>query len=286
MRRTAIITGGASGIGAAIGRALVVRGHGVVLADVEHEAAERVAEQLTAAGPGTARGVRLDVRDGDHVADLVGGVHSAHGRLDLMFNNAGVGAAGEPEELSLAHWDRLIDVNLRGVLHGCRAAYPLMKAQPEGGHIVNTASLAGLVPVSGGTAPYAMTKSGVVGLSLALRAAGADFGVRVSVVCPGIVDTPILDTKGPPGLPVTASAARLPTMRETLRTQGRRPHPADRLAADVLRGIARNRAVIVSPPSARPWWWVWRFAPPLALRFAVDLTRQARRTIEGITAAA
>ena len=152
MRRIAIVTGGASGIGAAIGRALVVRGHDVVLADVEHVAAERLAEQLTAAGPGAALGVRLDVRDGDQVADLVGGVHAAHGRLDLMFNNAGVGAAGEPEELSLAHWDRLIDVNLRGVLHGCRAAYPLMKVQPRGGYIVNTASLAGLVPVSGGTA--------------------------------------------------------------------------------------------------------------------------------------
>ena len=245
MRRIAVITGGASGIGAAIGRALVVRGHDVVLADVQREAAERLAEQLAAAGPGAARGVLLDVRDGDQVADLA-----------------------------------------RGVLHGCRAAYPLMKAQPRGGHIVNTASLAGLVPVSGGTAPYAMTKSGVVGLSLALRAAGADFGVRVSVVCPGIVDTPILDTKGPSDLPVTASAARLPTMRETLRRQGRRPYPADRLAVDVLRGIARNRAVIVSPPSARPWWWVWRFAPPLALRFAVDLTRQARRAIEETTTAA
>jgi NAD(P)-dependent dehydrogenase (short-subunit alcohol dehydrogenase family) len=95
MRRIAIITGGASGIGAAIGRALVVRGHDVVLADVQHEAAE----------PGTARGVLLDVRDGDQVDHLVRGVHSVHGRLDLMFNNAGVGAAGEPEELSLTHWD-------------------------------------------------------------------------------------------------------------------------------------------------------------------------------------
>jgi NAD(P)-dependent dehydrogenase (short-subunit alcohol dehydrogenase family) len=285
MRRIAIITGGASGIGSAIGRALVVRGHEVVLADVQHEAAERVAEQLTAAGPGAARGVLLDVRDGDQVAELVRGVHAVHGRLDLMFNNAGVGAAGEPEELSLAHWDRLIDVNLRGVLHGCRAAYPLMKAQPHGGNIVNTASLAGLVPASGGTAPYAMTKFGVVGLSLALRAAGADFGVRVSVVCPGVVDTPILDTKGPSDLPVAPSAARLPTMRETLRRQGARLYPADRLAADVLRGIARNRAVIVSPRSVQPWWWMWRLAPPLALRLAVKLTRQARRTLEETTAA-
>lgn len=172
MRRIAIITGGASGIGAAIGRALVVRGHDVVLADVQHDAAERLAEQLTAAGPGAARGVLLDVRAGDQVVDLVRDVHAAHERLDLMFNNAGVDVSGEPEELSLAHWERAIDVNLRGVLHGCRAAYPLMKAQPQGGYIINTASLAGLMPISGGTAPYAMTKSGVVGLSLALRAAG------------------------------------------------------------------------------------------------------------------
>lgn len=286
MRRIAVITGGASGIGAAIGRALVARGHEVVLADVQHDAAERLAEELTTAGPGAARGVRLDVRDGDQVDDVVRHVLATHGRLDVMFNNAGIGAAGEPEELSLPHWDRVIDVDLRGVLHGCRAAYPLMKAQPQGGHIVNTASLAGLVPTSGGTAPYAMAKSGVVGLSLALRAAGADFNVRVSVVCPGFVDTPILDTRGPSDLPVTPSAAKLPTMRETLRRGRTRLYPADRLAADVLRGIARNRAVIVSPRSAQAWWWTWRLAPGLALWTAENLTRQQRRVIADATTAA
>ena len=285
MPRIAIVTGGASGIGAAIGRALVARGDEVVLADLQHEAAERLAGELTAAGPGAARAVRLDVRDAGAVEEVVRDVHAAHGRLDLMFNNAGIGVGGEPEELSLEHWDRLIDVNLRGVLHGCRAAYPRMKAQPDGGHIVNTASLAGLVPGDGGSAPYAMTKFGVVGLSLALRSAGADFGVRVSVVCPGLVDTPILDTKGPADLPVTPSAARLPTLRETLQGGRTRLYPADRLAADVLRGVARNRAVIVSPRTVLPWWWMWRLAPPLALRLAVELTRRSRRTIEENAAA-
>lgn len=104
--------------------------------------------------------------------------------------------------------------------------------------------------------------------------------MRVSVVCPGFVDTPILDTKGPSDLPVPTSAARLPTMREMLRRQGTRLYPADRLATDVLRGIARNRAVIVSPRSVQALWWMWRLAPPLGLKLAVDLTRQARRTIE------
>lgn len=153
MPRVAIVTGGASGIGAALGRALVTCGDDVVLADVEHDAAAHLADNLTPAGPGTARAALLDVRDAEQVDGLVQEVHGVHGRLDLMFNNAGIGLGGEPEELTLEHWDRMIDVNLRGVLHGCRAAYPLMKDQPRGGHIVNTASLGGLVPTDGGSAP-------------------------------------------------------------------------------------------------------------------------------------
>jgi NAD(P)-dependent dehydrogenase (short-subunit alcohol dehydrogenase family) len=280
VRRVAIITGGASGIGAAIGHALVARGDDVVLADIEREAADRLAESLTAAGPGTAHAALLDVRDADQVAGLVQEVHGARGRLDLMFNNAGIGLGGEPEELSLEHWNRMVDVNLRGVLHGCLAAYPLMKAQPQGGHIVNTASLGGLVPTDGGSAPYTTTKFGVVGLSLALRTAGADVGVRVSVVCPGLIDTPALDTKGPGDLSLTPSSARIPTMREVARLQRTRPYPPDRLAADVLRGVARNRAIIVSPRSVLPVWWIWRLAPSLGLRLALGLTRRSRRMIE------
>jgi NAD(P)-dependent dehydrogenase (short-subunit alcohol dehydrogenase family) len=280
VRRVAIITGGASGIGAAIGRALVARGDDVVLADIERDAAARLAENLTAAGPGTAHAALLDVRDADQVAGLVQEVHGARGRLDLMFNNAGIGLGGEPEELSLEHWNRMVDVNLRGVLHGCLAAYPLMKAQPQGGHIVNTASLGGLVPTDGGSAPYTTTKFGVVGLSLALRTAGADVGVRVSVVCPGLIDTPALDTKGPGDLALTPSSARIPTMREVARLQRTRPYPPDRLAADVLRGVARNRAIIVSPRSVLPVWWIWRLAPSLGLRLALGLTRRSRRMIE------
>jgi NAD(P)-dependent dehydrogenase (short-subunit alcohol dehydrogenase family) len=285
VRRVAVITGGASGIGAALGRALVTRGDDVVLADVAVDAAARLSDGLTAGGPGTARAMQLDVRDADQVAALVRGVHREHGRLDLMINNAGIGIGGEPEELTLEHWDRIIDVNLRGVIHGCQAAYPLMRDQRNGGHIVNTASLAGLVPTDGGSAPYTTTKFGVVGLSLALRTAGADVGVRVSVLCPGLVDTPALDTKGPEDLPLTASAARIPSMREVARLQRTRPYPPDRLAADVLRGVARNRAIIVSPPSALPVWWLWRLSPPLGLRLAEGVTRRSRRLIEEGTTA-
>ena len=124
MSRVAIVTGGASGIGRALGAALARRGDRVVLADVDGEAAAAVAEQLTAAGPGVPTAAAVDVREADAVASLVSGTAERHGRLDLLFNNAGLGIGGAAEELDLAHWDRAIDVNLRGVVHGVHAAYP------------------------------------------------------------------------------------------------------------------------------------------------------------------
>src|ERR1043166_5903592 len=132
MGRIAIITGAASGIGRALARQ----------------------------GAGAAPPAALDVRDAAAVAALVRSTYDSHGRLDVMVNNAGIAIGGEAYELLLAHWDRAIDVNLRGVVHGVQAVYPLMVRQ-RSGHIVNTASLAGLLPAPGATA-YAMTKHAVV----------------------------------------------------------------------------------------------------------------------------
>ena len=212
MPRIAIVTGGGSGIGAALGQALVRRGAAVVLADIDEEAVTKHAELLSRDGPGTADSAVVDVRDADAVTRLIHDTDRAHGRLDLLVNNAGIAVGGEPEELLLAHWERTLDVNLRGVIHGCHAAYPVMKEQ-GGGHIVNVASLAGLMPGSGLIAPYTTSKYAVVGLSLALRAAGADAGVRVSAVCPGWIDTPIIDKRGPEDLPAPPSLAAIETSR-------------------------------------------------------------------------
>ncbi len=275
MTETAIVTGGGSGIGAALGAALVARGATVVLADVDGPAAERQAAAPTARGPWRAGSAVLDVRDAQAVADLVRETARAHGRLDLMVNNAGVAVGGEPEELLLDHWDRILDVNVRGVVHGCHAAYPLMKEQ-GGGHIVNTASVAGLLPCPGPMAPYSMTKFAVVGLSLALRAAGADHGVKVSALCPGWTDTHLLDSQGAPDLPVPPSAAGS-TVRARL-AESRVPlYPVERLAADALRGIEANRALIIAPRSARLMAAAARLAPALARYQTLAVTRKVRR---------
>ncbi|ETK32343.1 SDR family NAD(P)-dependent oxidoreductase [Microbispora sp. ATCC PTA-5024] len=260
MRKTAIVTGGASGIGRAVAAGLVRRGVHVVIADVRD--ADRVAKELD------CDGAALDVTDAEAVAALAGRVRAEHGRLDFLFNNAGIAVGGSAEELTLDHWNRTIDVNLRGVVHGVRAAYPLMIEQGYG-HIVNTASLAGLTPAPL-MIPYTAAKHAVVGLSLALRAEAAAHGVRVSVVCPGFVDTPLLDNANP-GLPQTEVGRE--ARAAALRAQGRL-YPADDLARDVLRGVALNRALIVAPASARVAWRLARLSPGLATRVAGSAFRR------------
>lgn len=262
MPTTAIVTGGASGIGRALGAGLVRRGVAVVLADVDGDRVVEAAASMSG-GAGHARGVELDVRDAVGFAALVREVHEDGGGLDLLFNNAGIGVGGETHELSLPHWDRAIDVNLRGVIHGVHAAYPLMRERGRG-HIVNTASMAGLIPTPLIT-PYAATKHAVVGLSMSLRWEAADAGVRVSVVCPGVIETPILDSTGPDDLPKPDSARS--SARGLLTQVGGRPYPAEDLAEDVLRAVARNEGLIISPRRARISWQVSRFAPGLVERY-------------------
>lgn len=265
--RVAIITGGASGIGLALGAELAAAGAHAVLADCDGELVARSAEA------GSMTSATLDVRDAPAVKALVDDVVARHGRLDFMFNNAGIVIGGRTDEMPVEHWDRVIDVNLKGVVNGIVAAYPVMVAQGHG-HIVNTASAAGLAPAVM-VAAYTASKHAVVGLTGALRAEAAMYGVRVSVVCPGAVDTAILD-RPPPG-----DLARLTTPvmtgREYMATVGMKPIPAAELARYALRGVARNRAVIVTPASARAVWYLQRFAPGL-----VEVV--GRRTARRVTA--
>lgn len=271
----AIVTGGASGIGRAIATSLVVRGDTVVVTDINVSGAEAVADRLNTLGRGKAAAAGLDVTDPDAVADLYKGVKAEHGRLDLVFNNAGIAVGGLAEELTLAHWNRAIDVNLKGVVHGVHAAYPIMLEQ-RSGHIVNTASLAGLVPMPLGI-PYTATKHAVVGLSLGLRAEAAGMGVKVSVVCPGFVDTPLLRNINPdlPETPMSGDSSG------EIKKQAGFVYSAEKLARDIMRGIDRNQALIVAPAVGRAAWRTVRLNPRIFLsgaRFAARRYRSEHNT--------
>lgn len=244
----AIVTGGGSGIGAALTRALVNQGVFVLVADINEVAARKVA----AACGSRAKPCLLDVRDANAFRACVEDVVREHGRLDYLFNNAGIGIAGESYEIPLETWKHIIDINVLGVVNGVAAAYPVMVKQ-KSGHIINTASLAGLVAVPL-FAPYSMTKHAVVGLSNSLRAEAAALGVKVSVLCPAAIETPLLDSGNPPGLP---AISWIPDVRRFLTKLAGAPYPADRLAEETLQALAKNQAVIVVPGRAR---WVWRLA--------------------------
>ena len=268
--KQAIVTGAGSGIGAALCRALVAAGADVLCTDIDGEAAARTSDSLT--GHGAARSARLDVTDTAAVQHAVDDVVARCGRLDLMFNNAGIAWGGDTELLTLEQWNAIIDVNIRGVVHGVAAAYPIMLRQGHG-HIVNTASMAGLT-AAGQITSYVMTKHAVVGLSLALRSEAVSRGVGVLAICPAAVETPILD-KGAVGGFVGRDYY--------LRGRGMKTaYDPDRLARQTLQAIERNKALLVVPKRAHASWLFARLAPSLMQRMSIRFverqrTRQAAR---------
>jgi NAD(P)-dependent dehydrogenase (short-subunit alcohol dehydrogenase family) len=260
--KTAIVTGAGSGIGAALCRALVAAGATVVCTDIDGDAAERTAAVLGA----NADSARLDVTDAVAVQQTVDDVVDRAGRLDLMFNNAGIVWGGDTELLTLDQWNAIIDVNIRGVVHGVTAAYPLMLKQGHG-HIINTASMAGLT-AAGQITSYVTTKHAVVGLSMALRSEAISRGVGVLVVCPSAVETPILD-KGAVGGFVGRNYF--------LEGQGvKTAYDPDRLARDTLRAIEKNKAILVKPRLAHAQWLFARLAPTLMNRVSVGFIEKQR----------
>lgn len=243
---TAIVTGGASGIGLAIARELAGMGCEVVIADIQGDLARKAAAEINR-GSRKVAAVKVDVTDHKAVENLVRDTMKRTGRLDFMFNNAGIAIGGDASQYTIKDWNSIIDINLYGVINGIQAAYPQMIRQGRG-HIINTASIAGLMP-SVGMIGYTTTKHAIVGLSKALRAESSSKGIRVSVLCPGAVRTPIL-TGGRYGKVLFKAPEQ-----EILRMWERlKPISPEVLARKALAAVERNQAVIIIPS-----WWklVW-----------------------------
>ncbi|MYS80473.1 SDR family NAD(P)-dependent oxidoreductase [Embleya scabrispora] len=189
--RVGVVTGAAGGIGYGIAQALAGDGMRVVLADHDTVRLEETAAMLRADGAEVSA-VPTDVRDAAAVRALADAALAVFGRVDVVCNNAGVWTLNRQWETELVDWQWVVDVNLWGVVHGVRTFVPLLLAQPDGGHIVNTASMGGLI---GGamTGPYGATKHAIVGLTKGLRAELAGTAVGVSLLCPGKVRSEMLD---------------------------------------------------------------------------------------------
>lgn len=256
--KIAIVTGAAQGIGRAVAEQLAAAGAVLALVDRRGDRLQAAATSLPAGV--TVRTFVLDVRDADAVADAVRSVVDEFGRIDLLFNNAGVGILGEARDHELADWHEVVDTNLWGVIHGVHAVYPRMIAQGDG-HIVNTGSMAGVVPVPANLA-YVASKGGVFALTLALRPEAALHGVRVTLVCPMAVSTTML-----------AEAKVLRLDRDAFARAVVGPSiTAEACARAMLRGVARNRAV-VRPHLAKLLWWVHHYLPLVSALFSRRFAR-------------
>lgn len=250
--KVAVVTGAASGIGRAMAERFAAEGMKVVLADVEQEALAKAESEMNAEGA-TAVALSTDVSKASDVAALAEKTIAAFGAVHILCNNAGVAVGGMSWERPLKDWQWVIGVNLWGVIHGIRTFVPIMLGQNSEGHIVNTASMAGLL--SGpGSAPYNVTKHAVVTLSECLHHEFALTGakLKVSVLCPGWVNTRILDAERnrPAELQdESAEATRTPEMemmeqvfRKLLAT-GLNP---DQVAEQVFRAINDERFYILT----------------------------------------
>jgi len=258
---TAIITGGASGIGRALGEELAKRGCEVVLADLQIDLAEEVASKIHVSG-GRAKAMRIDVTDFPAMEQLVQETVTRTGRLDYIFNNAGILIAGPVNSYGIKDWKQIVDVNLLGVINGVKATYKIMMAQGFG-HIINTASMAGLLPGPGNIA-YTTTKHAVVGLSKSLRAEAAQMGVRVSVICPGFIRTPILEDGGKYG----KILIEIPLEQQRRTWEKFKPMPPNIFAQKVVNSVAKNKAIIIVPAWWKLFWWIDRLSPALGISLA------------------
>lgn len=245
----AVVTGAASGIGRELARRLAISGARVNAVDIDEKGLLDLKEKLGRDGASITTH-RLDVSDARSVEELWRQVARESGRIDFVFNNAGIAVIAETQDMSGDLWRKIVEVNLMGVIHGSTAAYRIMTEQGFG-HIVNTASLAGLVPVSSETA-YTTTKFGVVGLSLSLRAEGRAFGVRVSVVCPGFVKTEIMHHVEVVGARREVYLKKMPPMMDVERAVGK-----------ILRGVRKNRGIIPVGLDAWSLWLGYRIWPAL-----------------------
>lgn len=262
--KVAIVTGGASGIGKALCELLGQYGALVHIIDRNGPGAEVVAQGISAKG-GHAHAYPADVRDYDKIQAVVQSVVSEHGRIDYMFNNAGIGLAGEVRDLTLEDWREVIDINLYGVIHGITAAYSVMIRQRHG-HIVNTASLNGIIAMPG-TAPYAASKHGVMALSRALYIEAKQHGINVSVICPAVVDTPIFQT----------SRCIKVNKDDFIKAAPSTPLPAVKCAKQILGSVARGKVYIYPGMDAKVLVFMNRFFPFLTNAMASLFGKQFSR---------
>ncbi|MGI5350136.1 SDR family oxidoreductase [Streptomyces sp. CA-250714] len=252
-----LVTGAGSGIGRATAFSFAEAGARVIAVDRDAESAARTADMARLVGAPQAWAETVDVADEQAMEKLAEKVAAEYGTVDVLVNNAGIGMAGAFLDTTTEEWKRTLDVNLWGVIHGCRLFGRQMAERGQGGHIVNTASAAAYQP-SRALPAYSTSKAAVLMLSECLRAELAGQGIGVTAVCPGFVNTNITSTAQFAGVD---EAEQQRIRRRTSRLYGIRNYPPEKVADAILRAVVRNQAVVPVTPEARGTRLMARFTP-------------------------
>jgi NAD(P)-dependent dehydrogenase (short-subunit alcohol dehydrogenase family) len=261
--KVVVVTGAGSGIGRATALAFAAAGARVAACDVDPE---RLAALRAELGDRALLVERVDVADRAQMAAFAAAVHARAPAADIVVNNAGVGCGGEFVDVSLDDWDWVLGVNLRGVVHGCHFFVPRMIERGAGGHVVNVSSILGVYAAPRLSA-YVATKFAVLGMSQSLRAELAPHRIGVTAICPGMINTSIVDDGRVSG----ALRERKPLVQATFRSRGANP---DIVARAILDAVATNPAI---RPVGRDSWMIWamtRVAPRAMARFGGAMARR------------
>nr|WSY53479.1 SDR family oxidoreductase [Streptomyces sp. NBC_00886] len=259
-----LVTGAGSGIGRATTFAFAEAGARVVAVDRDAESAARTAELSRLIGAPEAWAETVDVSDEQSMEKLAAKVADEYGVVDVLVNNAGIGLSGSFFDTTPEDWKKVLDVNLWGVIHGCRLFGKQMAERGQGGHIVNTASAAAYQP-SKALPAYSTSKAAVLMLSECLRAELSGQGIGVSAICPGFVNTNITSTAHFAGVDADEEKRR---QKRSARLYGLRNYPPEKVADAILRAVVRNEAVVPVTPEARGAHLMSRFAPRALRAFA------------------
>ena len=262
-----LVTGAASGIGAATARAAAAKGASVFITDINQEPLEAVAEGIRAAGGTVPYAKALDIADHTAVEAMAEEIHAEHGSLDIVMNIAGIAVWGTVDELTHEQWRKTIDVNLMGPIHVIEYFVPEMVKAGRGGHIVNVSSAAGIFGLPW-HAPYSATKFGLRGVSEVLRFDLRRHGIGVSLVCPGAVDTGLVETVEIAGVNKESSTLK----KFTGRFQRHAATPEE-AAAKIIQGVERNRFWVYTSADIRIFHFLRRhfeFGYPLVMQLIND----------------
>ncbi|MFI9611056.1 SDR family oxidoreductase [Streptomyces sp. NPDC052023] len=259
-----LVTGAGSGIGRATAFAFAEAGARVIAVDRDAEGAARTAEMARLVGAPQAWAETVDVSDEQAMEKLAEKVATEYGVVDVLVNNAGIGLSGRFLDTTPEDWRKVLDVNLWGVIHGCRLFGRQMAERGQGGHIVNTASAAAYQP-SRALPAYSTSKAAVLMLSECLRAELAGQGIGVTAICPGFVNTNITSTARFAGVDAAEERRR---QKRSARLYGLRNYPPEKVADAILQAVVRNEAVVPVTPEARGAYLLSRFMPGALRRIA------------------